>query len=156
MSKAIRLLQQLAQLKCKGLCISSCGPILISSNELQQVMEYAIQHRLTAEPKPATRDLWTFVTNERFLCPFLSSEGRCKIYPTRPMICRLFGGVEHNPLEPRATLYCPHGCTDEMEKPLTLEESDFLIDYAKTHNLAIIERRMQSARRKTTEKLDAN
>ncbi len=146
MSKASQLLRQVAQLKCKGFCITSCGPILISPNEMKQVMKYASEKELPADPRPATRkkDLWTFVTDGHTFCPFLQF-GRCVVYPMRPMICRTYGAVKHRPLEdPRTTtLTCPFGCTDEMDEPLTMEESDFLIDYAKTHNLEVIERRMQ-------------
>jgi hypothetical protein len=72
------------ELRCKGLCQDSCGPIGMSDEEWER--------------------LGPIETDESLTCPLLK-DGRCSRHFERPMICRLWGIDE--------TLACPHGCIPE-------------------------------------------
>ena len=78
---------QIPALDCRGLCQDSCGPIEMSQREFQRIAE-----RVGTEEMACTAE---------HTCPLLQ-EGRCSVYPIRPLICRLWGVVE--------TMPCPHGC----------------------------------------------
>jgi len=82
--KMAHLYQELPVVACKGLCTESCGPIQCSALE-----------RIIMPPLPEPKGM---------RCPFLSDEGRCEARVTRPILCRLFGTVDH-PL-----MTCPHDC----------------------------------------------
>jgi Fe-S-cluster containining protein len=79
--------RQLPEVRCKGLCQASCGPILMSEAEWQRIRE-AVGGKL---PKMA----------EDLTCPLLVN-GRCSVYDLRPIVCRLFGAVKR--------MKCQHGC----------------------------------------------
>ena len=56
-------------------------------------------------------------------CVFLDKEAkRCKVYAVRPMICRLFGAVDH----PKLT--CPHGCRPEGRSPMISQQAKALLE----------------------------
>lgn len=80
------LYAELPTITCQGKCQKACGPIGMSEEEWHRIEE-----RLgSAMPVPVTTT-----------CPLLR-EGRCRIYPVRPAICRLFGLTRAMP--------CPFGC----------------------------------------------
>jgi Fe-S-cluster containining protein len=85
---------------CKGMCQSSCGPIPAYTPERK-----LIEDRTGKELK-TTGDL---------TCSMLTAAGACSVYGIRPLICRLWGTVDH------PAMRCPHGC--KPKRWLTHEES---------------------------------
>ena len=120
------LIEKVKSLKCKGLCQDSCGPIGISKGERQRIKDYCTRHGISFSPLPQNNaekllTLW-IVSNGRKtpeMCPYLQ-DGRCSIYPVRPMICRLWGATERMP--------CPFGCTPELGM-LTEDEARGLLPH---------------------------
>lgn len=90
--------------RCKGLCTAYCGPVGWSKPEAD-VMK---RHHVTL-PKP----------DREGTCSKLR-EGRCGIYRNRPLVCRLFGGVDSPLLE------CPHGCP--VERVMSDAEAETLMN----------------------------
>lgn len=85
-----RLYAEIPDANCKGLCQAYCAAVPCSGLELQQAFRAAgTEHR---DSKPGSA------------CHYLTVEGRCAIYASRPLVCRLFGSVS----DPR--MVCPHGC----------------------------------------------
>jgi hypothetical protein len=78
---------QVPDVGCRGLCSSSCGPIVPARLEVR-VLEGAAGRRLTTD-ETGTR------------CSMLA-DGRCTAYAARPLICRLWGACED--------MRCPWGC----------------------------------------------
>lgn len=77
---------------CKGLCSDCCGPVLMSPAE----------ERVLAD-KGITIDF----DRETLVCDKLVL-GRCSIYDDRPLICRMWGGVDY------FLMRCPHGCATQL------------------------------------------
>ena len=77
------LYRQIPGFKCKEGSTDCCGPIPFSKWEWDQVKDKRKAMSLN--------------------CPY-SEKGYCEIYEQRPLLCRLFGAVEHE------NLTCPHGC----------------------------------------------
>ena len=108
---------RIPRLRCKGLCRESCGPIPISEPEAKAIIPITPKHAMTNDfgftilfdPKSGN-------------CPHLTAAGRCAIYASRPLICRLWGTVK--------AMRCPHGCkpdrwvTDEEARGLLKEASN--------------------------------
>ena len=86
-----RLYKKIPNLKCKGLCSDSCGPIKASKREVERLEEVAGK-KLKVN--------WTLT------CSILTKEGKCSAYEVRPLICRLWGVVKK--------MKCPHGCEPEV------------------------------------------
>lgn len=89
---------ELPTVACKGLCQESCGPIVqsrsMAKQELLRMQDWGGERRGRQQRRPLT-------------CPYLTAEdetGRCSIYEVRPLICRLWGMVDH------PMMRCPHGC----------------------------------------------
>lgn len=101
--KLKELYSTIPEVNCKGLCHQSCGPILCSDLEAARM-----------GGQPVLR-----MTLDDYTCPLLK-DNRCKVYDRRPMICRLFGAVDHHLLK------CPHGCGPDVL--LTHEQSLALLD----------------------------
>lgn len=78
----------LPKLDCQGRCYDSCGPISTSARE-------RVRMEALAGCKLGVNGL---------TCSLLK-DGRCSVYPVRPMICRLWGVVESLP--------CHYGCRPE-------------------------------------------
>ena len=95
--KMAHLYQELPTVHCKGLCTESCGPIPLTA------LERIIMPQESPEPVGMR-------------CSFLSAEGRCLARVTRPLICRLYGAVDH------PVMKCQHGCEIDP-KPLTDDEA---------------------------------
>lgn len=96
-----KIYASLPAFKCKGLCADTCGVIPVFKAERSIVSS------------AAGFDTGTMMGTETMKCPLLK-DGRCSIYDSRPLICRLYGMVDH-PL-----MRCPHGC----EPVLTQTEGD--------------------------------
>jgi uncharacterized protein len=105
------LYRQIPTLACQGLCTEACGPLGLSQLEFVQIQR-ATPLRL-AEGKTTA-------------CPLLK-RGRCTVYATRPMICRLWGVVESMP--------CVWGC--RPERYLTVDEADSLMREAEQLSQAL-------------------
>lgn len=88
------LYARMPTIACKGLCWDACGPIGMTEFEATRIEAYL------GRPLPAARDM---------TCPFLTVEGRCGVYPVRPIICRLWGVDQE--------LRCPHGCEGSGSLP---------------------------------------
>lgn len=43
-------------------------------------------------------------TNDEGRCPYLTADGQCSGYRARPLVCRLWGAIDHPQMR------CPHGC----------------------------------------------
>jgi len=96
-------------------CTDCCGPVPFSNAERAAVeARYSIMS-------------WEKIDGMNFLtgalqtgtCPFAQSG--CQAYDLRPIICRLYGAVDH----PR--MRCPHGCGPETKMYLTDAEAAALI-----------------------------
>ncbi len=86
LKKLQTLYDSLPELKCKGLCYESCGPIGMEPIEVENISN-------------ASHEIPT--VNKEFVCSALVNN-RCSIYEQRPAVCRLYGMVPK--------LACPHGC----------------------------------------------
>lgn len=88
---------EIPDIKCKGLCQESCGPIGMSIAE-----DLELQKRGVVIPRwgDAMADL------DHYNCPALV-DGRCSVYDVRPTLCRLWGAVE--------PMKCPWGCAGPDE-----------------------------------------
>lgn len=107
-----RAYARIPEVNCKGLCTDSCGPILCSKGEADEIKQWTGLNIMGWAEQPGP--LGVRVSP----CVFLLA-GRCSIYSMRPAICRLFGAVDH------ALLRCPHGC--RPEKYMTNHESRTLL-----------------------------
>lgn len=88
-------------------CGDCCGIILVSPEELKRIKDYVAG-------RPEIR---SFANDHRSLeeCPFRDDEAkRCKIYPVRPMICRLMGICKG--------MRCAHGNSAEVDGREFLED----------------------------------
>lgn len=85
---------------CKPGCHACCGPVPFTGPERDRAS--ALRPLIRWEPFEGGSWIPSAAL-ESLRCPFLSAEG-CGIYAARPMICRLFGVVDH----PR--MACPEGC----------------------------------------------
>jgi len=95
------LYDSIPSFECEPGCTSCCGAIAMTGWEWEQV----------AEKRHATSSCLT--------CPY-AAEGSCAIHADRPLICRLFGAVDH----PRLT--CPKG--RGPARKLSAEESQRLME----------------------------
>jgi len=75
---------------CKSGCTDCCGPVPWSKSEWDSV----------EDKREVGDDLH---------CPY-AKHGICDIYAQRPLICRLFGVVDH------PAMTCPHGLGPLLEK----------------------------------------
>ncbi len=82
-------------------CHSCCGPILWFEPEELLIRDYLKTHHLTYIQ-------WTKDEFERhqMRCPYLYND-RCRIYPVRPLVCRLQGAIQD--------LRCEHHCTELLK-----------------------------------------
>lgn len=85
-------------IKCKGLCVESCGPIAMTGDEFRRISEAS-----NSEP----------TVDSKGTCSLLVG-GKCSVYSVRPLICRLFGLIKK--------MNCPYGCVPEP-RWMTNEES---------------------------------
>lgn len=86
---------ELPELRCRGKCQESCGPILMSDAEKAR-----FQTAGKRVPTPIE-----VLGSDHAQCPHLSPVGRCTVYEIRPLICRLWGSVE--------AMKCSWGCVPD-------------------------------------------
>lgn len=82
------------EIDCKQGCHACCGPINWSPVEDIVIKEFMKNNNI----KDIHWSVEQYVAND-LLCPYLE-DGKCIIYPVRPIICRLQGHVSKLP--------CPH------------------------------------------------
>lgn len=116
--KLDKIYRKLPKLHCKGLCEKSCSFIKVGELERKRITQVK-----GSDP---------FISNEKFIETLINTppdewkcsllvNGKCSIYPIRPLICRLFGMVKK--------MACPFGCVPE--RWLTDEEAKKYLDKAK-------------------------
>lgn len=106
---------RIPEVRCKGLCEDSCGPIAMSNEEDARL------RGLGVTIPPMTDAVAAVERGEDYWCPALT-DGRCTVYDARPTICRLWGATTSMP--------CPHGCTPD--DALSQEQSYELLGLAAT------------------------
>lgn len=85
---------------CKTGCHDCCG--LVPFTEAEKTRAAAL--RPMEQWEPFMEGCWVARSAlATFRCPFVTASG-CGIYEARPMVCRLFGAVDH------PDMTCPHGC----------------------------------------------
>ena len=87
--------------ECREGCSDCCGPVDWPPIEGYNIMQYLKKHDI--EPR------MTIIKGIEDLCPYW--EGKCIIYPVRPLICRQYGVSDMHFLK------CPH-INPEWEMPL--------------------------------------
>lgn len=88
------------EFQCKSGCHDCCGLVPFSDSEKRAVE----QIRPLEVWEPFISGSWVLKSALASLtCPFIVAKG-CGIYENRPMVCRLFGAVDHQMMQ------CPHGC----------------------------------------------
>jgi Fe-S-cluster containining protein len=115
---------KIPNINCKQLCgFSNCGPIQTSRLETQRIRDKT-GHVELFDPDPL-KFIWMnrpylpekedffkhmdfYVPDSNIDCQFLMPiVGTCRVYKLRPLICRIWGTVDH-PL-----MRCTHGCVPD-------------------------------------------
>jgi len=104
-SLVLEIYDAIPDFECVPGCADCCGTIKFTYIERQIILEYARKNNIKIEMVSATKN-----------CPVLDENNRCKIYPARPLICRLFGVVDHE------LLRCPY------RQPKTLIPIDLALE----------------------------
>lgn len=106
-----QIYDSLPNINCQNKCQDCCGPIGLFPAEVELLEQQNL-------PVPTTKESlkWGPLT-----CSALSSAGKCRIYQSRPLICRLWGLTR--------SMACPHGCTPS--RWLTDKEAHTLMRAAK-------------------------
>ncbi len=96
MEKVAYLLRDKEKYHCPADCNTCCyGSILMSYTEFTFIMLYLQDNWTTEQIGELFRERVGLLQNEEsLLCPFLQEETgarHCRIYPARPLICRVFG-----------------------------------------------------------------
>lgn len=85
---------------CEPGCHGCCGIVPFNTKERDRVAKV----RPLEQWEPFVDGSWVpTAALATFSCPFLTNDG-CGIYDLRPMVCRLFGAVDHPQMK------CPKGC----------------------------------------------
>jgi Fe-S-cluster containining protein len=111
------LYAELPTINCRGLCHTSCGPIIMTEPERQRIRDRHRLHIADLATRPGTLD-----------CPALTAIGRCSVYESRPIVCRIWGLAEGLP--------CIYGCqpsrvlTDAEAREYLARASDIAGDRA--------------------------
>jgi Fe-S-cluster containining protein len=74
----------LPEMRCDEGCGECCGPSFASNKEYQEIIRYMREHHVV--PKK----------NDGLRCP-LYQDGKCQVYPVRPVLCQIFGHTERLP-----------------------------------------------------------
>lgn len=94
-------------LHCRGLCTDSCGPIPFNDDDRRRIRAYCTRNNIPYHDLTINRDMlaqWAINPESVPKCPYLV-DGRCTIYPVRPVICKLWGAVEG--------MKCMYGCVPD-------------------------------------------
>jgi uncharacterized protein len=86
--------------ECKPGCHGCCGLVPFTTSERDRVAAI----RPLDQWEPFVDGSWVpTAALTTMTCPFLGADG-CSIYEDRPIVCRLFGSVDHPHMK------CPMGC----------------------------------------------
>ncbi len=130
--KARALMRRVETVRCERTCWPYCGIVPASRDELERIRTFceanglpfidlrAVRHERDAKIAAALRanDAAAIMVRGVGLCPYLTDDFACSIYPARPVICRLWGAVEELP--------CAHGCAPEGGR-LDVDDTNLLV-----------------------------
>lgn len=102
------------ELRCKGLCRDSCGPVPMTAAEVA-TLQAATGRTYEVAPLGDRFIIGPLQGKDGLDCPALA-DGKCSGYEARPLVCRLWGMVDHR------WMRCPHGCAP-TPRWITNEES---------------------------------
>lgn len=109
--KLNQLYSRVPRVKCQGHCASFCSAIGYESIEKMNIEEKHGQMPIGFENP---------IDNGKTIrCGSLTSDNRCNIYDTRPMICRMFGASQ-------MMLQCPIGCELENQSQSRLTPKELM------------------------------
>jgi len=86
-----KLYAKVPKMKCKEGCNECCECWHCGPLEYQNILNFLKEHNMEEK----------HVKNSLDPCPYIV-DGKCSIYPVRPLICRLYGVVFHK------NLRCPY------------------------------------------------
>ncbi len=112
-STALPIYPVLPPMRCDHGCGECCGPTMASIAEYDAIQAFAKQNGIT--PK-----------RQGLKCPFYQ-EGTCKVYPVRPMICRLYGHSKKTP--------CARGYNTNIPRKV---EEKLLVNYVRKYSPDIL------------------
>jgi Fe-S-cluster containining protein len=99
--------EDLPEMRCDDNCGLCCGITFASEKEYQKIKDYMKEHNVFPE------------RNHGLTC-CLYQNGRCAVYPVRPLLCRVFGHTEQ--------LFCPKGYNvnvpDKVIRKLLIDNVD--------------------------------
>jgi Fe-S-cluster containining protein len=98
----VRKLKVLPSMQCDEGCGACCGIVPVTETEFGRVGRYIKQHGI--EPR-AHENLSQ--------CP-LYIDGKCSVYPVRPLICQMFGHAEDLPCARGYNVNVPQAQVDRM------------------------------------------
>ena len=101
---------------CKSGCNDCCGVVPFS--DIEKARASALKPMEAWERYQGSAWLLKSAL-ANFSCPFSDKNNGCQIYDVRPMVCRLFGVVDHEMMK------CPHGSAPK--KMITEAQSRALI-----------------------------
>jgi Fe-S-cluster containining protein len=78
-------------MQCDEGCGECCGVILVTETEFQRISRFVKEHGITPVNSP-----------DELTCPMFI-DGKCSVYPVRPMICKAYGHAD------TPALTCPRG-----------------------------------------------
>lgn len=87
-------MEKLPKHNCKN-CGGCCGPVPINADEKKHIQMYVDSHNVKVNR-----------LHDKLTCKF-RVDGKCSIYPVRPMLCRLMGVVKG--------MDCKYGNTCEID-----------------------------------------
>lgn len=108
---------KLPKIECQGKCQDFCTSVGMTELEFGRIAAYIGYRPNWKYKKYEGADPIAGVGPSgllyRLRCPMLTRQGKCKVYPVRPLICRLWGLTER--------MRCPFGCIPD--RYLTQEEA---------------------------------
>lgn len=119
LKKLNEIYAKIPEIECKN-CGECCGPIEFLPIERINLNRFLKANGIKKQKLISTVKVLKMIINDSadgLVCPY-RKDGKCSIYPVRPIVCRLFGVVKHE--KGIANLECPHM---EAWTYLTEEES---------------------------------
>jgi Fe-S-cluster containining protein len=99
----MRKLKVLPPMRCDEGCGACCGVAPVTETEFRRIERYVKDHGIT----PIRHD------DDDEQCP-LYQDGKCTVYPVRPLICRIFGHTERLTCERGYNVDVPQREIDRM------------------------------------------
>jgi Fe-S-cluster containining protein len=99
----VRKLKVLPPMRCDDGCGDCCGIVPVTETEYRRIERYVKEHGI--EPKEHDGAAHT--------CP-VYIDGKCAVYPVRPMICQVFGHAEDLPCSRGYNVNVPQREIDRM------------------------------------------